>query len=294
MTNICHSEPRSGEESSQTNEIQRFSRRSLATLGMTFSVVVSLSCSSATTGLTPLPAGGKHVLFVGNSLTYVNNLPGTVETLAQAAGDTVRVMTVAGPNLALIDHLNGATPVVSAIKLGGWDYVVLQQGPTPAGICRDSLVLWSKMFDSLIREFGGKPAIMMSWPASTASAAAFDAVRTSFEDAAIATNGTFLPVGEAWREALTANPALPLYSNDGFHPSPIGTYLAALEIYERISGRDVRTLDKNVVIGGVQFVVPDSIVIQLQNAAHLANQKYPASVLREITPPAGGPPVGSC
>lgn len=223
----------------------------------------------------PLPAGGHHVLFIGNSLTYTNDLPATVAAIAASAGDTVRVRMAAGPNLALIDHLNGATDAVQAIRSGTWEYVVLQQGPTPAGICRDSLVLWTQMFDPLIRAAGARPALFMTWPSASA-AGFFDAVRVSFEDAARAVGGTFMPAGEAWRWVLDRDPTVALYGADGFHPSPIGTFLAALEIYERITGRDPRTLPAQAFVGGQLLALPVATIRLLQDAAHEANQMFPA------------------
>ena len=79
-------------------------------------ILVALACAPAPTALDPLPAGGVHVLFIGNSLTYVNDLPATVEAIARSAGDTIQVMTVAGAGLALIDHLTGATQAFLAGK----------------------------------------------------------------------------------------------------------------------------------------------------------------------------------
>src|SRR6185503_8694401 len=115
-----------------------------------------LACGGGDITDPPLPAGGIHVLFVGNSLTYVNDLPATVAAIATSAGDTVRVAAATGANLALIDHLNGASNAAQRIQQGGWQFVVLQQGPTPPGICRDSLVLWTQMFDTRIRAAGGE------------------------------------------------------------------------------------------------------------------------------------------
>jgi hypothetical protein len=37
---------------------------------------------------------------------------------------------VAEPNLALIDHVNGATDAAAQIDRARWTFVVLQQGPT--------------------------------------------------------------------------------------------------------------------------------------------------------------------
>src|SRR5262249_45009541 len=126
--------------------------------------VVLGACLGGTRSLEPLQAGGHHVLFVGNSLTYVNDLPATVAAIAASAGDTIRVATAAGPNLALIDHLNGATNALDRIAQGGWEFVVLQQGPTPPGICRDSLILWTTMFNTPIRAAGAHTAVFMAWP----------------------------------------------------------------------------------------------------------------------------------
>src|SRR6185295_16780045 len=183
-------------------------------------LIASWACGSPTVaipdGPVPLAAGGHHVLFIGNSLTYVNDLPGTVAAIAASAGDTIRVATEAGPNLALIDHLTGATSALARIAQGGWELVVLQQGPTPPGICRDSLILWTKMFDVPIRAAGAKTAVFMTWPLQ-GPIAWFDNIGPSFEQAAAAVNGTLLPVADAWRIALTADSTLQLYSPDGLH-----------------------------------------------------------------------------
>src|SRR3954468_23074930 len=97
-----------------------------AAAGLFFAV----SGCGAASSVAPLPAGGIHVLFIGNSLTYTNDLPGTVAQIAALAGDTIRTRTVAAPDLALIDHVNGASDAVSVIKGERWNFVVLQQGPS--------------------------------------------------------------------------------------------------------------------------------------------------------------------
>ncbi len=248
---------------------------------------------SAAQPLVPLPAGGHHVLFIGNSLTYVNDLPATVAAIAASAGDTVRVAMEAGPNLALIDHLTGSSNAVARIAQGGWDYVVLSQGPTPAGICRDSLFLWTKWFDERIRAVGGKTALFMTWP-TVGAQGSFDDVRISFEQAAARVGGTFMPAGEAWRAALRVDPTVPLYGGDGFHPSATGTFLAALEIYERITGRDVRTLPLTAFSGGQPYSLPESTIRMLHDAAHEANERFAAVPLIVSITPTPGIGIGHC
>src|SRR5688572_13432421 len=91
--------------------------------------LAGIDCSASTTGPTP---SGLNVLFIGNSLTATNDLPRTVASIAAAVGETIRVSSVTQPNFALIDHVNSGG-AISTIRRGGWDIVVLQQGPTSTG-----------------------------------------------------------------------------------------------------------------------------------------------------------------
>lgn len=232
----------------------------------------AIACSGAKS-LEPLPVGGIHVLFVGNSLTYVNDLPGTVAALAASAGDTVRVASSTGADFALIDHLNGGSDALAKLKLGGWNFVVLQQGSSTLPVNRDSLALWTRMFDPFIKSAGAKTALYMVWPTSD-RVAFFDDCRLSYQQAAQAVNGVFMPAGEAWVQAWAVDPSLQLYSSDGLHPTPLGTYLAALVIYERITGHDARALPARAIVAGVDLGLAESKVRQLQLAAHAANQQF--------------------
>src|SRR3954467_15237315 len=141
-----------------------------------------------------------RVLFIGNSLTAANDLPHTVAALAAFVDDTIIVEAVTRPNLAVIDHVNGASNAVSMIRQGGWDYVVLQQGPTSQQIGRDTLIIASRLLEPDIRQWGGRPAELMTWPAS-ADLASFDGCLQSCVDAARAVDGVCFPAGQAWRAA---------------------------------------------------------------------------------------------
>ncbi|MDF1504256.1 hypothetical protein [Roseisolibacter sp. H3M3-2] len=232
-----------------------------------------LACGAADAGVGPLPPGGHHVLFVGNSLTYVNDLPRTLADLAAAGGDTVRTAAVARPDFALVDHAAGLSDAVPAIRRGGWAYVVMQQGPSSRGVNRDTLVLGARALATAIREAGARPALYMVWPAR-ANAGDFDAVRESYRAAACAVDGVFAPAGEAWRVAWRDDPSLALWGADGFHPSPLGTWLAALVLYERVTGRDARALPAEVRVAGTRVPVPEATARLLQRAAHEANTTW--------------------
>ena len=124
----------------------------------------SACLSNATSPSPPLVGGGRPVLFIGNSLTYVNDVPGIVQALADSAhGDSLAVETVAEPNFALIDHWNTGA-ALAEINRRKWDFVVLQQGPSSVDVNRDTLRLATKLFAPSIAKAGARPVLFSAWP----------------------------------------------------------------------------------------------------------------------------------
>jgi hypothetical protein len=182
-----------------------------------------------------VPPGDVKVLFVGNSLTYFNDLPGMVEGLAVAAGGpSIGTGSVAFADFGLEDHWRSGE-AKRAIALGGWNFVVMQQGPS-ATEGRPSLLSFSQTFATEIRRVSAHPGLYMVWPAKARSFD-FDGVSESYRMAAQQVNGALFPVGEAWRAVWRRDPEARLYGPDEFHPSALGTLVAAMTIYARITGR---------------------------------------------------------
>jgi hypothetical protein len=88
-----------------------------------------------------------------------------------------------------------------------------------------------------------------------------------------------VPVGIAWKKALDADRELPLYSGDGYHPAPAGTLLAALTIYARLSGRDVRTIPTASLSSVADVALSPANLEALKAAAHAASAELPADPL---------------
>jgi hypothetical protein len=185
------------------------------------------SSPTSTTTLTPAQ-GGESVLFIGNSLTEANDLPLMVEALSRASGRTLSVESVNYGGFALEDHWNAGTQ--NRIAAGGFRFVVLQQGPSALPESRTQLREWTRRFDGVIRQSGGRTALYMVWPESYRPEA-FPEVSASYRLAAEDVGGVLLPAGDAWVTAWRQDPALRLYDSDGFHPTLLGSYLAALTIH---------------------------------------------------------------
>ncbi len=214
-----------------------------------------------------------RVLFIGNSLTYTNSLPSTLRGVAKTGGDTIAVKMIALPNYGLIDHITRNSGAVEAIRTGDWDVVVLQQGPSTLPINRDSLVLWTRMLDSIIRPTGARTALFMVWPQG-GSVGGYDAVRQSYQEAAAAVGGIFLPAGLAFQTALSRDGSLVLFQSDGYHPSPLGSYLAAITIYGKLTGHDPRLLSEFAIVNGAALNVPTATVRMLQAVAQEMDARY--------------------
>src|SRR5215471_13990765 len=71
----------------------------------------------------------RRVLFIGNSLTRANNLPGMVAAMSAAVGQPLECERVTFEGYSLEDHWNQGS-ARQAIARGGWSIVVLQQGPS--------------------------------------------------------------------------------------------------------------------------------------------------------------------
>jgi hypothetical protein len=206
-----------------------------------------------------------HVLFIGNSLTYSNDLPAMFTELAVAGGKARPfVRAVTGGGLSLEDHWDRGE-AQKAIAFGGWDFVVLQQGPSASPEGSLYLRKYTRRFAELIRAGGAKPVLYMVWP-STSRAQDFDGVALSYREAARDVDAVLCPAGETWRAAWKRDPRLALYSPDGLHPTPAGTYAAALTFFEVFYKQSPSGLPARFSVGGVVVDIPEAQARVLQEA----------------------------
>jgi hypothetical protein len=182
----------------------------------------------------PSSPGARRVLFIGNSLTYGNDLPALVQALAEAGGKGMTYDAVYSGGASLEDHWNQGK-ARRAIARGGWDVVVLQQGPSGSRDGRQVLLDYGGRFVQEIRKARAVPAYYMVWPARDRFQD-FDRVSESYRMAAEQADGYCFPVGEAWRAAWRLDARMPLYSGDGFHPTREASYLAALVMTQQLFG----------------------------------------------------------
>jgi hypothetical protein len=234
----------------------------LRTLAVLLLAVLAAGCAQVQRSDGPEPL---HVLFVGNSLTHTNDLPAVVATLARGLGNEIEYRTIAPGGTSLEDHWN-AGQVPAELASGDWDAVVMQQGPSALPESQANLREWARRLADLAREHEVRPALLTVWPERYRAAALVDVI-ASYANAAEAADAELYPAGVAWQAAWKANSTLPLYGPDGFHPSPLGTYLAALVVYAGLTGREPPAAAFAIHRPGFQLAVSPARARLLRTAA---------------------------
>jgi len=198
---------------------------------------------------TPLPAAPAPVcrnnlnfLFLGNSLTSVNNIPEAFKRIAAAEGRTITYTTYA-PGGKWLDQHNVDATTNSLINGGGWDYVVLQEQSTRSIVNYPAFVNAVIALNGKIQAVGAETLLYENW-ALTSWTASFPSYEIAFNSAAIASCTICLPAGNAWWDIFDNHNSwwLPLYLDDR-HPSTRGAYLTACVFYSMIFGVPVTQQD---------------------------------------------------
>lgn len=181
------------------------------------------------------PTQTSHILFVGNSLTYTNDLPAIVTRLAGEKGIEVTTGMLVAPNYALEDHWNDGR-LQELISEKQFDFVVVQQGPSSQQDGRTMLLDYGARIKTVCEKNNTKLAFLMVWPAYS-NLRTFDGVIKNYRDAATATNSLLWPAGEVWKKHFEETGDYSYYGPDQFHPSEKGSAVAAGVIVETLFGK---------------------------------------------------------
>lgn len=209
-----------------------------------------------------------RVLFIGNSFTAVEDVPGLVRDLSQQAGHPFVFFMHAPGGISVGDvgqgtsaHMNN--PVVyDAIRADKWDFVVIQDnqgrfvdggGIFPSPNASKVIEGHLKLRDS-IRHY--LPCARTIWFSGWAWKDGYqglgtgeDLIRNIYENYRVLNDTTheiIAPIGSAWLYAIRDLPAIDLWSADRAHQSLAGSYLAASVIHASI----FRKNPENVLFDG--------------------------------------------
>ena len=206
-------------------------------------IALFLCCVLAATGtVASMPAAAAsagpttRVLFVGNSLTYVHNLPAMVSALASVNGKRVDARMLARGGATMQDHVNAGLAEKS-MRSGEVDVLVLQEqggallcgsGPSCDGPTQALARLTADAQAAHVR-----PILLGTYQELPVASKAIEAAEVDL--ARKAGIETRVGVSEALRHARAVAPTRAWLAADG-HPGADLTMLMAIRLYHALYG----------------------------------------------------------
>jgi hypothetical protein len=192
------------------------------------------------------------VLFVGNSLTFVNDLPRTFARLAASAGRAVRAVPAANAGETLAQHV-ARGDVTGPLAADTFNVVVIQeqsQIPSVPELRAGEMYPAARTLAAAARAEPAQPVLFSSWAHADGwpdhGLIGFAPMQAALDEGyatlARSLHVPVAPVGAAFTAARADAAVPPLVGDDGYHPSPAGTYLAACVFYATIFGHSPQGL----------------------------------------------------
>ena len=197
------------------------------------------------------------ILFIGNSHTNRNDIPGTIQMMAASAGDSTYSHNETQPGYTLANHsVREAT--LKTIDSLEWDFVILQeQGGTqaiPNFMIDTAVYKYADILIDAIKRNNSHTKIILymthayeegvlsfndtTWAKNEPLVSTYRGMQDRIRENNIAMaewfNVEVSPAGVMWKIFADSYPEVNLFNSDEIHPLPNGSYLLACAIYSSI------------------------------------------------------------
>ena len=169
------------------------------------------------------------VLFIGNSHTYFNDMPGLFKEICAENGMDVHVTMLTKGGMGLDYHAKEEQTRFN-ILFGEYDVVVLQHTAHPMGDL-DEMRKGAEKIAGWCREAESRVVLYQTWT-EKGDEKSQDHMSKVYFDLGALLGADVAPVGDVWQKTRIEHPDKNLYFTDGAHASPEGSALAARVIFE--------------------------------------------------------------
>lgn len=191
-----------------------------------------------------------NVLFIGNSFTFMNNMPTMFKEIAVSKGKKVYVDSVVEGGKDLKYH-SSQIETYEKIKAKKWDYLILQAhsnelAQPESKIDINTLPYAKKIVDSVRATNSCVQVVMyMTWAYKNGNPkwsviSSYDSmqyrIKNQYMRFADLLDARVSPVGEVWKNVRANYTGINLYDPDNQHPSLAGSYLSACTHFASIFG----------------------------------------------------------
>lgn len=169
-----------------------------------------------------------RVLFIGNSHTYMNDMPQIFKEICEKCGIKTEITMLARGGVGWDFHV--AEPETRFnILYGKYDAVILQHVAHPMGDLDIMKVAGEKLI-CLTREAGARPVLYMTWTAKEDGPDRQPEMSKVYRKLGADNCCEVAPVGDVWWKFHEMEPDIELYGEDGYHASLIGSKIAAFTL----------------------------------------------------------------
>lgn len=220
--------------------------------------------ASSAGAATPKPL---QVLFVGNSLTYVGNLPAVLESLASSNGKSLQADMIVKGGATLTQWFDSGA-VSKALQAGHYEYVVLQErgndfacgfGPQ---VCRNSRHALHALA-GIVRKAGAKPLLMGTYQVDRDASEALVAAESK---AAHANDLPYVAVSKRLNLGRERVPYDDWFAKAG-HPGHALVLLEAVLLYQQLYAvlPEAKALEVRapMFVPGSKFAPPEPVSLPL-------------------------------
>lgn len=187
----------------------------------------------------------EKVLFIGNSLTYFNDMPTTFGDISNSLGKNVTVTMYAPGGTGFVNHVDDPN-LYNMIRNDTFDIVVMQPGTSESGgtsypisttaqrglTIIDSIRINNPCARVFLYEISNGVISQNDYPTYFATQTK---IKDSITKLADLMHLPLIPAGECFRSHYTTSPDLLLHNSYGdVHPNPNGSYLVACAAYVTI------------------------------------------------------------
>lgn len=193
-----------------------------------------------------------RVLFVGNSYTFVNDLPSIIKSISETKGHIIESEEFLAGGATLSAQWNNDA-LKQRIAQGGFDFMVLQGQSQECAFPQEQFLSqvrpYAKSLDSLFKAYNpnGKVVFYMTWgyrygdavncefyPPFCSYWSMTQELYNNYRQMALDFGSIVAPVGAAWRYSMIEDTNIVLHASDNSHPNQNGSYLAACVFYSTL------------------------------------------------------------
>lgn len=203
-----------------------------------------------------------RVLFIGNSHTYVENLPWLFADVCKQAGREVHTTMLTYPGVDWRWHLSSNCALPN-IRFGGYNYVVIQQKSHPfdgaEALMEQGLELYRAIADA------NATAVLTNTWSEKNNPEGQKVIDDAFEALhALCPGSLVAKCGEAWHKLRGV---IELYAGDGEHQNARGAYLNACVLAKTIFGIDPLSLPSYIDTETISMKLSEEEIRLLQKTA---------------------------